>query len=85
MICKRTSKRTRLRQSYVCSHAYLREKLLDAAWSREIEVVLVWRLDRLGRSLADLVATLQELSNLGVGFGFYCEVCWDGPEAAIES
>jgi putative DNA-invertase from lambdoid prophage Rac len=46
----------------------LREKLLDAARRREIDVVLVWRLDRWGRSLADLVATLQELSHLGVGF-----------------
>ena len=34
----------------------------------EIAVVLVWRLDRWGRSLADLVATLQERSHLGVGF-----------------
>jgi putative DNA-invertase from lambdoid prophage Rac len=32
------------------------------------DVVLVWRLDRWGRSVADLVATLQELSHLGVGF-----------------
>jgi predicted site-specific integrase-resolvase len=46
----------------------LREKLLAAARRREIDVVLVWRLDRWGRSLADLVATLQELSDLGVGF-----------------
>lgn len=46
----------------------LREKLLNAARRREIDVVLVWRLDRWGRSLADLVATLQELSHLGVGF-----------------
>jgi DNA invertase Pin-like site-specific DNA recombinase len=30
--------------------------------------VLVWRLDRWGRSLADLVVTLKELSELGVGF-----------------
>lgn len=30
--------------------------------------MLVWRLDRWGRSLADLVATLQELERLGVGF-----------------
>ena len=45
----------------------LREKLLDAARRREIDAVLVWRLDRWGRSLADLVATLQELAELGVG------------------
>ena len=31
-------------------------------------MVLVWRLDRWGRSVADLLATLQELANLGVGF-----------------
>src|SRR5271165_5093937 len=46
----------------------LREKLLDAARRREIDVVLVWRLDRWGRSVADLLATLQELNHLGVGF-----------------
>ena len=46
----------------------LREKLLDAARRREIDVVLVWRLDRWGRSVADLLATLQELEHLGVGF-----------------
>jgi putative DNA-invertase from lambdoid prophage Rac len=46
----------------------LREKLMAAARRREIDVVLVWRLDRWGRSLADLVVTLKELSELGVGF-----------------
>ena len=45
-----------------------REKLLEAARRREIDVVLVWRLDRWGRSVADLLATLQELEHLGVGF-----------------
>jgi len=45
-----------------------RERLLEAARRREIDAVLVWRLDRWGRSLADLVVTLQELSALGVGF-----------------
>ena len=50
------------------SERELREKLLQAARRREIDVVLVWRLDRWGRSVADLVATLQELSHLGVGF-----------------
>jgi DNA invertase Pin-like site-specific DNA recombinase len=46
----------------------LREQLLGAARRREIDAVLVWRLDRWGRSLADLVTTLQELAELGVGF-----------------
>lgn len=44
-----------------------REKLLEAARRREIDVVLVWRLDRWGRSVADLLATLQELEHLDVG------------------
>ena len=44
-----------------------REKLIDAARRREIDVVLVWRLDRWGRSVTDLLATLQELEHLGVG------------------
>ena len=45
-----------------------REKLIEAARRREIDVVLVWRLDRWGRSVTDLLATLQELEHLGVGF-----------------
>jgi putative DNA-invertase from lambdoid prophage Rac len=50
------------------SQRQLRAKLLEAARRREIDVVLVWRLDRWGRSVADLLATLQELQHLGVGF-----------------
>ena len=46
----------------------LRQQLIDAARRREIDVVLVWRLDRWGRSLMDLVLTLKELTELGVGF-----------------
>jgi putative DNA-invertase from lambdoid prophage Rac len=45
-----------------------RKKLMEAARRREIDVVLVWRLDRWGRSVTDLLATLQELEHLGVGF-----------------
>ena len=45
-----------------------REKVLAAARRREIDVVLVWRMDRWGRSVTDLLATLQELEHLGVGF-----------------
>ena len=50
------------------SERQLREKLLEAARRREIDVVLVWRLDRWGRSVADLLATFQELQHLAVGF-----------------
>src|SRR5271155_1146683 len=50
------------------SQRELRESLLMAARRREIDVVVVWRLDRWGRSVADLMATLRELTELGVGF-----------------
>jgi DNA invertase Pin-like site-specific DNA recombinase len=45
-----------------------RESLLQAARRREVDVVVVWRLDRWGRSVADLMMTLGELTDLGVGF-----------------
>jgi DNA invertase Pin-like site-specific DNA recombinase len=44
------------------------EKIMEAARRREIDVVLVWRLDRWARSVTDLLAKLQELEHLGVGF-----------------
>jgi putative DNA-invertase from lambdoid prophage Rac len=45
-----------------------REELLRAARRRELDLILAWRLDRWGRSLVDLVMTLQELTSLQVGF-----------------
>ncbi len=45
-----------------------RESLLKAARRREVDVIMVWRLDRWGRSVADLMVTLRELTDLGVGF-----------------
>jgi DNA invertase Pin-like site-specific DNA recombinase len=45
-----------------------RESLLKVARQREVDVIVVWRLDRWGRSLPDLVVTLRELTELGVGF-----------------
>jgi putative DNA-invertase from lambdoid prophage Rac len=45
-----------------------RELLLGAARRRELDVIVVWRLDRWGRSLSDLVVTLKELAELGVAF-----------------
>jgi putative DNA-invertase from lambdoid prophage Rac len=45
-----------------------REQLLEAARRREIDVIVVCRLDRWGRSVTDLLATLQELQHLEVGF-----------------
>ena len=45
-----------------------REELIKAAKRREIDVIVVWKLDRWGRSVTDLLHTLNELNELGVGF-----------------
>jgi putative DNA-invertase from lambdoid prophage Rac len=45
-----------------------REEILKAARRRELDAIVVWRLDRWGRSLLDLIGTLQELHSVGVGF-----------------
>ena len=45
-----------------------REELLRMAKRRDIDAILVWKLDRFGRSLADLVTTLNELREIGVVF-----------------
>lgn len=44
------------------------DHLLKACRQRQIDVVLVWRLDRLGRSLRHLIMMLDELQSLGVAF-----------------
>ena len=46
----------------------MRQKVIAAAQRREIDGVLVWRLDRWGRSVQDLVITLNEFVALGVTF-----------------
>ncbi len=45
-----------------------RQELLALTRQRKIDCILVWRLDRFGRSLADLIATLDGLHSLGVSF-----------------
>jgi DNA invertase Pin-like site-specific DNA recombinase len=45
-----------------------REELLRAPRRRETDLISVWRLDRRGRSLLDLINSIQELTSLGVGF-----------------
>lgn len=47
------------------------DRLLDAARKRQIDLIIVWKLDRFGRSLKQLVIALEEISNLGVGFISY--------------
>ena len=49
-------------------HRPKRQALLIAARQRKLEVILLWKLDRWGRSLVDLMTTLHELTALGVGF-----------------
>jgi putative DNA-invertase from lambdoid prophage Rac len=45
-----------------------REDMLTAARRREVDAIVVWRLDRWGRSLLELIATPHELHAVGVGF-----------------
>ena len=44
------------------------DRMLKDARRRRIDQVVVWRLDRLGRSLRHLIVTLAELDELQVGF-----------------
>jgi putative DNA-invertase from lambdoid prophage Rac len=45
-----------------------RERLLNLCRKRDVDIVVVWKLDRWGRSVSDIVSTLQELQELGVQF-----------------
>jgi DNA invertase Pin-like site-specific DNA recombinase len=45
-----------------------REEILKLARQRKVDVIVVWRLDRWGRSVSDLIGTLRELTDIGVGF-----------------
>jgi DNA invertase Pin-like site-specific DNA recombinase len=47
------------------------DRLIEAAKKRQVDIILVWKLDRFGRSLKQLVTALDELSGLGVGFISY--------------
>ena len=42
--------------------------LMEDAKQRKFDILLCWKLDRLFRSLKDLISTLQELSELGIDF-----------------
>jgi DNA invertase Pin-like site-specific DNA recombinase len=43
-------------------------RMLKDAHARRFDAVVVWKLDRLGRSLKHLVTTIQDLSDYGVSF-----------------
>lgn len=44
------------------------DQLLAGARRRRFDVLVVWRLDRLGRNLRHLVTLIDELESLGIGF-----------------
>jgi len=48
-------------------------RLMEDARKRRIDGILVWKLDRFGRSLKSLVTTLEELRALGIQFVSYTE------------
>ncbi len=43
-------------------------RLMQDARKRRFDAVLVWKLDRWGRSVADSIKTIQELASLGIRF-----------------
>lgn len=49
------------------------DKLMELARKRLIDNIVVWKLDRFGRSLKHLVLTIDELNSLGVSFISYME------------
>ena len=46
-------------------------EMLKQARRKKFDILLVWKLDRLGRSLKDLITTLDELGSLGIDFISY--------------
>lgn len=42
--------------------------MMEAAHHRKFDVLVVWKLDRLSRSMKDLINTLDELRHLGIDF-----------------
>ena len=49
------------------------DRLMTDVRKRKVDLILCWRLDRLGRSLKHLILTLDELQSVGVGFVSYNE------------
>jgi putative DNA-invertase from lambdoid prophage Rac len=49
------------------------DRLMKDVRKRKVDLILCWRLDRLGRSLKHLILTLDELQSVGVGFVSYNE------------
>jgi putative DNA-invertase from lambdoid prophage Rac len=45
-----------------------RQELIRTAIRRDIDAIIVWKLDRWGRSIIDLISSLKDLAEVGVGF-----------------
>lgn len=59
----------RIFRDVVSGAATVRLGLSEAlAYARDGDVLVVWKLDRLGRSLAHLIQLVEELKNRGIGF-----------------
>jgi DNA invertase Pin-like site-specific DNA recombinase len=43
-------------------------KLMDDAFHRRFDVVVVWKFDRFGRSVSHLIRSLEEFQSLNIGF-----------------
>jgi hypothetical protein len=56
--------------------------MLNDAKRRKFDVVMAWAIDRLGRSLVDLLHTIQELEAAGVDL--YLDQQSSTPRAALE-
>lgn len=46
-------------------------EMMNEAKKRKFDILLIWKLDRLSRSLKDLINTLDELGSLGIDFISY--------------
>lgn len=50
-----------------------RDELVAAARRKQIDAIVVWKLDRFGRSTSDLISTLDELASCGCIFASVTE------------
>ena len=57
-------------------------QMMADAQKRKFDVLLVWKLDRLSRSLKDLVTTLDYFSSVGIDFVSYSDGCLDTTTSA---
>jgi len=59
-------------------------EMMSEARRKKFDILLVWKLDRLGRSLKDLINTLDELGSLGIEFISYeNQLCTSTPSGKL--